>query len=157
MSDWGLMRAIAVGGLVAVGFLDERRVVVGSHSGLGVFDAATGAVLVRAPDPGCDYAWFEESPPGAVFTGDDGQRHHVRVAGLWGGTLPAMTDDGWACRIQDAARHRLGLTAPSSLSMTTRNPEPAASRESGRSSFMRRRPPFTLPSAPRPERARSSA
>lgn len=50
MSEWGSIRVIPVGGLVAMGFLDERRVVVGSHCGLGVFEAATGTVLDRVAD-----------------------------------------------------------------------------------------------------------
>ena len=99
MTDWGAIRVVPVGGLVAVGFLDERRIVIGSHSGLAIFDAATGTVLHRVADPGREYGWFQESPPTALFTDGDGQ-HRVQVAGLWGGTLPATTDDGWACRIE---------------------------------------------------------
>ena len=107
MTDWSSIKAIPVGGLVAVGFLDEHRVVVGSHSGLGVFDSATGALLDRVEDPGGDYAWFKDSPPTALYTGDD-EQHSVPVAGLWGGTISSTTDDGWTCRIEDAGARLSG-------------------------------------------------
>ncbi len=82
---------------MAVGFLDEHRIVVGSHSGLGVFDAGDGARLDRVEDPDGDYNWFRESPPMAAYSDGEGE-HLVEVAGLWGGTLPETTDDGWTCR-----------------------------------------------------------
>lgn len=107
MTDWSSIRAIPVGGLVAVGFVDEQRVVVGSHSGLRVFDATTGAMLDQVGDPTGDYAWFQESPPTALYAGDGGP-HSVPVAGLFGGTLPGTTDDGWACRVEDAGARLSG-------------------------------------------------
>lgn len=107
MTDWGSIRAIPVGGLVAVGFVGEDRVIVGSHSGLGVFHAATGVVLGRVADPRGDYDWFRESPPTAVYADDDGQ-HSVPICGLWGGTLPAATGDGWICRSQDTGAALVG-------------------------------------------------
>jgi hypothetical protein len=58
---WGPVVSIAVGGLVAVGFLDEERVIVGSHSGVGVFDASTGTRLERMPAD--DYSWYQGDPP----------------------------------------------------------------------------------------------
>jgi hypothetical protein len=107
MTDWSSVRAIPVGGLVVVGFLDEHRVVVGSHSGLDVFDAATGPLLDRVEDPDGGYAWFQESPPTALYTGD-GEQSRVPVAGLWGGTLSSTTDDGWTCQIEDAGARLSG-------------------------------------------------
>ena len=94
MGQWGSIRPIAVGGLVAVGFLDEHRVIVGTHSGLGVFDAGDGTRLDRVEDLGGDYTWFRDSPPMAVYADDEGE-HLVEVAGLWGGSLAQSTADGW--------------------------------------------------------------
>lgn len=97
MSPWTPIRSIPVGGVVAVGFLDERHVVVGSHNGLGVLDTGWGLVLARDPDPGGDYEWFLGDPPRARFVDDRGD-HVIAVAGLWGGSLPGLTSDGSVCR-----------------------------------------------------------
>ena len=50
-----------VGGVVAVGFLDEDRIIVGSHSGVGVFDVHTGARIERTYDE--NYNWYQGDPP----------------------------------------------------------------------------------------------
>jgi hypothetical protein len=42
MQHWQAI-PVAIGGVAAVGFLDEDRIIVGSHSGVGVFDVHTGA------------------------------------------------------------------------------------------------------------------
>jgi hypothetical protein len=97
MTQWGPIRPITVGGLVVVGFLDELRVIVGSHDGLGVFEASSGLRLARVGDPDGAYGWYRESPPSAVHADSDGE-HRVPVAGLWGGELPTTTQDGWTCR-----------------------------------------------------------
>ena len=86
---------------MAVGSLDESRVAVGSHRGLGIVDAETGTVLNRTPDPLGDDGWLHESPPRALYDDEDGQPS-VQAAGLRGGTLPTRTEDGWTCRIVDA-------------------------------------------------------
>jgi hypothetical protein len=54
--EWRPVTWTAVGGIVAVGIPDERRVVVGSHSGVEVFDATTGERLARVSSDG--YAWL---------------------------------------------------------------------------------------------------
>ncbi|HEY2076461.1 MAG TPA: hypothetical protein VGH53_08995 [Streptosporangiaceae bacterium] len=41
MQQWRAI-PVAIGGVAAVGFMDEDRVIVGSHSGVGVFDVHTG-------------------------------------------------------------------------------------------------------------------
>ena len=46
---------VAIGGVLAVGFLDEERVVVGSHGGVGVFDVRSGEGIERTHDE--DYNW----------------------------------------------------------------------------------------------------
>jgi hypothetical protein len=48
MQHWQAIPA-PVGGVVAVGFLDEDRI-VGSHSGVGVFDVHAGARIERTHD-----------------------------------------------------------------------------------------------------------
>ncbi|MBU2694156.1 hypothetical protein [Pimelobacter sp. 30-1] len=98
MAAWSPVRSIAVGGLVAVGFPDEERVGVGSHSGLGVFDAASGAILARVPDVDGSYDWHRDEPPALVYADDRGQ-HVVPVAGLWGGELATRTADGWSAEL----------------------------------------------------------
>lgn len=101
-----MLDPVMVGGLVAIGFLDEDCVVVGSHDGLGVIDTATGALVNRVADPGGDDAWFRESPPSALMS-DQGVHRRVPVAGLWGGDLPTATADGWVCRVlRDGAELR---------------------------------------------------
>ena len=114
MSRWGPVRSIPVGGLVAVGFLDERCVVVGSHDGLGVFEANSGARLDRVSDREGDYVWFQEAPPLAVYIDADGE-DRIPVAGLWGGELRDRSDDGWTCeRVSSGAR----LVGPEGTTIT---------------------------------------
>lgn len=94
------MRAVAVGGLVAVGFLDEARVIVGSHSGIAVVDAMSAEKLGRIVDLDGTYPWFTQVPPSAMWPAGE-TAVTVPVAGLWGGELPVATDDGW--RLQPRA------------------------------------------------------
>jgi hypothetical protein len=96
MARWGPVRPVVVGGLVAVGFLDEQRVIVGSHSGIGVIDAGSGDRIDRVPDPDGSYEWFSEPPPSATYVGSD-RTYTVPIAGLWGGRLRETTADGWRC------------------------------------------------------------
>lgn len=96
MADWGPVRPVAIGGLVAVGFIDEQRVVVGSHSGLGIIDVPSGALIERISVVEGSYEWFSEAPPSATWLDVEGV-HSVPVAGLWGGSLPDSTADGWRC------------------------------------------------------------
>lgn len=96
MADWGPVRPVAIGGLVAVGFVDEGRVIVGSHSGLGIIDASSGTLIERISVVARSYGWFSETPPSAIWQDVEGV-HTVPVAGLWGGSLPDSTTDGWRC------------------------------------------------------------
>jgi hypothetical protein len=59
MQPWRAI-PVAIGGVVAVGFLDEDRVIVGSHSGVGVFDVHTGERIERTHDE--DYNWYQGDP-----------------------------------------------------------------------------------------------
>lgn len=104
MANWGPVRSIAVGGLVAVGFLDEERVFVGSHSGVAILHADSGRRIGRAVETDGSYGWFTESPPSGTWAEEDGA-HTVPVAGLWGGRLSEVTPDGWRVeRVDGGAR-----------------------------------------------------
>lgn len=92
---------VAVGGVVAVGFLDEDRLIVGSHSGVGVLAVHTGERTERTYDE--SYNWYQDDPPSIRYPSADGVRL-VRAAGLWGGDLPQSTGDGWTSfRVSDGA------------------------------------------------------
>ena len=93
MQHWQAIPA-AVGGVVAVGFLDEDRIIVGSHSGVGVFDVHTGARIERTYDE--NYNWYQGGPPYIRRPSAQGVRL-IRAAGLWGGDLDQATTDGWTC------------------------------------------------------------
>jgi hypothetical protein len=97
MQPWRAI-SIAVGGVVAVGFMDEDRVIVGSHSGLGVFNVHTGERVERTHDEG--YNWYQGDPPFIRYPTAEGVRL-IRAAGLWGGDLDQMTADGWTCQRVD--------------------------------------------------------
>jgi hypothetical protein len=64
MQEWTAI-PVAIGGVVAVGFLDEDQVIVGSHSGTGVFDVHTGARTGRTYDE--RYDWYQSDPPSDQF------------------------------------------------------------------------------------------
>jgi hypothetical protein len=66
--------------------LDEHRIVVGSHSGLGVFSPGDGTRLDRVEDLDGEYGWLREAPLTAAYTDGEG-RHLVAIVGLWGGSL----------------------------------------------------------------------
>jgi hypothetical protein len=93
MQQWRAI-PVAIGGLVAVGFMDEDRVIVGSHSGVGVFDVHTGARVERVYDEA--YNWYQSDPPFIRYPSADGVRL-IRAAGLWAGRLDQSTTDGWTC------------------------------------------------------------
>ena len=109
------MATVAIGGICAVGFADHSQVAVGSHSGLGIFDARTGERLVRVHDE--DYGWLRDEPPMIVVPGPGGPTP-VSAAGLWGGELPTATEDGWTCvRVPDG----VALTADGQADVTIRD------------------------------------
>jgi hypothetical protein len=89
---------VAIGGVVAVGFMDEDRVIVGSHSGVGVFDVRTAERIERTHDDA--YNWYQGDPPSIRYPSAEGVRL-IRAAGLWGGDLDQSTADGWTCHRVD--------------------------------------------------------
>lgn len=84
---------VHVGGVTAVGFgANAEWLLVLSHSGFGVIDPVTGAVVARERDH--DLA---DDPYPLAATGIGplaGER--VPLAGLWGGGLRTTSRDGWA-------------------------------------------------------------
>ena len=98
MQQWTAI-SVAIGGVVAVGFVDEDRVIVGSHSGTGVFDVHTGERTERTYGEG--YDWYQSDPPVIRYPSAQGMRL-IRAAGLWGGDLPQSTIEGWTSHRVDA-------------------------------------------------------
>jgi hypothetical protein len=78
--------------------MNEDRVIVGSHSGIGVFDARTGERVERTLDE--SYNWYQGDPPFIRYPTAEGVRL-IRAAGLWGGDLDQSTADGWTCQRVD--------------------------------------------------------
>jgi len=93
MRQWQVI-PVAVGGVVAVGFIDEERIIVGSHSGVGLFEIQSGERVERTHDE--HYGWYQGDPPWIRYPTPEGVRL-VRAAGLWGGELDQATTDGWTC------------------------------------------------------------
>ena len=99
MTGWSKVRVIPIGGVVAVGF-EQDALAVGSHSGLGVFDAESGELLHREADTTGDYAWYHADPASIRLPSDGGVRL-IPAAGIWGGALDHTTDDGWWIKQDD--------------------------------------------------------
>lgn len=111
---WGDRVVVAVGGLLGVGFAsdpDNGRdlLLVGSGSGLGLLDAK-GVRVAR--EYGDEQGW----PDGELTCPGIGPLSGVRVrmAGLHGGGLHAVTSDGWGVEVvgPDWPHHRVLLSAP---------------------------------------------
>lgn len=98
-AGWSRILWTGVGGVLAVGVPDELRVVVGSHAGVGVFDARTGERVLRVRDN--DYAWFDSDRLAIGVPDDHGGHELVPSMGLEGGSLPTTTSDGWRCERTD--------------------------------------------------------
>ncbi|WP_330284416.1 hypothetical protein [Streptomyces sp. NBC_00588] len=110
---------VPVGGLLGIGFAahpdsGHDLVLVDSTSGHGLFDAVTGEKIARDrdPDPGPD----DDTPDASDGLSCPGlgpiAGSRVRVAGLFGGSLPAVTDDGWVLEVVAPAwpHHRVLLS-----------------------------------------------
>jgi hypothetical protein len=82
-----------IGGVTAVGFgADTEWLLVMTHSGLGVVNAATGAIVARKDDN--EILTHDPYPIFASGIGPlEGQR--VVLGGLWGGGLRTTSRDGW--------------------------------------------------------------
>lgn len=95
VDEWQIAWRAGVGGILAVGLPGDGTVVVGSHSGVGVFDAVAGDRLLRVRDDG--YTWWDEERAAILVQGPDRAIESVPAMGLWGGALPSSTTDGWEC------------------------------------------------------------
>ena len=82
---------IHIGGVTAVGFGPGTEwLLVMTHSGLGVIEAATGKIVARDPDA-------EPDDPYPIQADGIGPLAGMRIplAGLWGGGLRTTAPDGW--------------------------------------------------------------
>lgn len=95
---WRRVASDIIGGLTNVGFAHadgQELLLVVSWNGRGVFDL-DGNRIARDPT-GLDDTWHDEDTMTAIGIGPlEGER--VPIAGLWGGTLPSSTADGWTVR-----------------------------------------------------------
>ncbi len=95
--NWELVKIIAVGGLVNVGFVPRSTlIIVASHNGRGIFDCSTGEKTARDND---DIWKFLDDKTGKLKGFDvlDGQKFQTH--GLFGGdNLAKNTVDGWHLR-----------------------------------------------------------
>ncbi|MER5915564.1 hypothetical protein ABT124_35300 [Streptomyces sp. NPDC001982] len=89
-----------IGGLIGIGFAADPQsgrdlVLVNSFGGLGLFDAVTGEKIARDRDPDPDSIMSDLLQPGiGPVSGSQ-----VFTAGLYGGGLHTVTDDGWSLEV----------------------------------------------------------
>lgn len=95
IAAWQRVAWTGIGGTLAVAVPDEMRVVVGSHSGVGVFSSETGQRTLQLNDN--DYAWFDQSRLAILLPDPDGSVETMTCMGIEGGVLPHTTPDGWRC------------------------------------------------------------
>jgi hypothetical protein len=90
-NPWKLVETFAVGGLRSVGFdRESENLLVVSSQGRGVIDCLTGEKVARD-----DEEFYEnETSLEAQGIGILSDRT-IRMAGLFGGGLPSITEDGW--------------------------------------------------------------
>lgn len=90
-SPWELAGEYTVAGLYDVGFdRDSELLLVSSSSGLGLFDCETGEKIARdASDRALTDRFLECKGIGAL------ENKTIRMAGIYGGSLPSTTPDGW--------------------------------------------------------------
>lgn len=94
---WKLVAHHNVGGLTEVGFSpDERYLLVVSHSGRGLVEVNSGLRIARDPEiPWIRSPWRDE--PARKMRGiGPASGIQFSVAGLWGGSIPSTTHDGWS-------------------------------------------------------------
>jgi hypothetical protein len=97
-APWGLIAEYAGGGLRQIGFVpDSDLLLVVSSNGAGLFDCSTGVRLER--DYEYELSFSEEVQLTATGIGPvAGQQ--LRMAGLHGGGLRHMTEDGWKLEVK---------------------------------------------------------
>ncbi len=94
---WKSLGIFAIGGLFAVGFSDESDLLqVVSSQGNGVFNCTNGERVAR--DYSDVFSLFDEATMKVQGIGPL-QSQLISTAGLYGGSLPSITPDGW--QLQD--------------------------------------------------------
>ncbi len=89
-ATWTHLNTFAIGGLIQVGFAPQSDyLLVVSHQGRGVFDCISGQKLARDANDAFDESELTAEGIGLL----EGQK--IRTAGLFGGSLPTTTADGW--------------------------------------------------------------
>jgi hypothetical protein len=92
---WKLVAGAAIGGLRSVGFdRNSDQLLVVSSQGRGVFDCISGERLARNPD---EYFGKEVHLEAEGIGPLEGKT--ITVAGLLGGGLPRVTEDGWCIEL----------------------------------------------------------
>lgn len=110
---WRLVGEYAVGGLNAIGYTEgSDLLLVVSASGRGIFDCLTGRKLARDHDdkiPNHIQLVHLYSPGFGPLEGQI-----IRLAGIYGGGLPVLTEDGWLleCFSPDWPDSTVALTTP---------------------------------------------
>ncbi|AZD09391.1 hypothetical protein C4K26_3996 [Pseudomonas chlororaphis] len=91
-SPWELAGEYTVASLFDVGFdRDSELLLVSSSSGLGLFDCETGKKIARDTSDRALTDRFLECKGIGVLANKT-----IRMAGVYGGSLPASTPDGWS-------------------------------------------------------------
>jgi hypothetical protein len=100
-AEWRLVAEAAVGGLTELGLsTDDKHLLVVTHSGRGLFETETGVRVARDYEaPAWGSSWLDQSS-GVVDGIGPLVGVRIRVVGLWGGTLPLSTDDGWSLVVE---------------------------------------------------------
>ena len=96
IDHWRKVAVVSVGGLTEVGFSsDEKYVLVLSGSGRAVVSTSDGSRVARDREgPRLESPWLRESALEAEGIGPIAGVW-LQVVGLWGGTLPKTSPDGW--------------------------------------------------------------
>ena len=97
LAPWRKIAIHAIGGLEMVGFAEDLDLLlVVSSNGRGLFDCITGMKVARDYDDDLSwYGWEKLSALGIDLIGNQ----PVHLAGLYGGGLIKMTQDGWSLEI----------------------------------------------------------
>lgn len=92
--SWRLVKIIAVGGLVNVGFVQNSNlIIVVSHNGGGIFDCSTSEKIARNHE---EFWIYFDDETGKVRGFDVLEGQTIQTHGFFGGdNLPKTTKDGW--------------------------------------------------------------
>ena len=120
---WKLVKTVAVGGLVNIGFVENSNLLlVVSHSGQGIFDCLTGEKIARNYD---DFWEFFDAETGQVKGFDILESQIIQTHGLIGeDKLLAETTDGWALQVKgEGGCSEIVLVSPDNRQQVVGNDE----------------------------------